>query len=69
MIEVLDCFVESFESGEQEFLQNSLVNLNTLLELPFTNYTQSPACNFTVGYTVTLIEKPFLSADQPDFVK
>ena len=36
-------------------------------QLAFTNYTQMPACDFNVDYTLTLIEKDYLSADQPAF--
>ena len=65
-LEILDCKVLSFKPGLQMF-ESSMLDLDERLIFPFTNYTQTPNCNFNVDYTVTLIEKPFASNEQPPF--
>ena len=37
------------------------------MRLPFSNYTQTPDCEFSVNYVMTLVEKPFGSPEEPAF--
>ena len=39
------------------------------IEMPFSNYIQVPSCEFAVDYTITLIEKTYMSDEKPKFTK
>ena len=44
-----------------------MLDLDDEISFPFTNYTQTPNCNFNVDYKVTLIEKSFDSQEETLF--
>ena len=55
-IEILDCKVNSFEPGIQEFVSMQ-VEIGEEIVFPFKNYIMTPDCQFDVNYTLTLLEK------------
>ena len=67
-LEILDCYAESFISGDQ-FFKDSLVNKDEILRFSVKQYEQFPACNFDIDYTVTLFMKPLGSTSIVPFLK
>ena len=65
---VLPCFVEKFDEGQQTEFQSLLLNLNERKVIPFRNFTQFPDCLYDVYYIMTLIEKEnYLEEEIPPF--
>ena len=56
----LVCIVTSLEVGEQE-LESAEIELGQELILNYSNYTQSPECDYDIDYTLTLIERNSIS--------
>ena len=65
-IEILDCKVEKFDPGKQAFA-NVIMNSGDTKIFKFSDFKQEPACYFDMRYSLTLLEKPFGSAETPTF--
>ena len=54
-LEILPCYVQDVVLGNEDLVDFEL-EIGVIQEFSFERFTQVPSCNYTVEYTVTLIE-------------